>query len=130
MPGGIGSLDNVPWLTTLVPFGQSCSAEPVKAKIKYKICNKNPDDAIHIVSDTTSIVEYDGEIIEIEEPFDVIQPGQCKPVDIFRIWDLCDVDPDTEKRTFGMGVQLNARIIRNPDGDPRNQNENVFCSCK
>jgi len=129
LPGGIGSLDNVPWLTTLVPFGQSCSAASVNAKITYKICNRNLNDAIQIVSDTT-FIEYDGLRLEIEEPFDVIQPGQCKSFDQLRTWDPCDVNPDNKKRNANMGVQLNARVVNNPGGDGRNQNENVFCSCK
>jgi len=127
LPGDKGSLDNVPWLTTLVPFGESCSAELVNANITFKICNKNLKDPIHIISNTT-FIDYNGlQVRAIEAP--TIGPGDCKRVEELPTWDPCDVKASDDRSIFYMGVQLNARVVNDP-GDRYNQKENVFCSCK
>ena len=129
MPGDKCSLDNVPWLTTLVPFGESCSAELVNANIMFKICNKNLKDPIHIISNTT-FIDYNGlQVREIEALQAPIGPGDCKRVEELPTWDPCDVNADTERSIFPMGLQLNARVINDPE-DPLNEEKNVFCSCK
>jgi len=112
------------WHTKDIDWDGTCSAETVKARITYKICNLNRFDDI----EPTSVVEYDGELRELEQS-DILLAGQCESFDIELDWELCDVNLATGTKVHTMGIQLNARIV-NDMHEPLINKENGDCSCK
>ena len=107
--------NRVPWLEI-----DAANCRNIPINIEFKMCNRNQNERIQIIPETTRFM-FMGEELEADEKKQWIEPMSCRTKFIDRIVDTCRTPKQRP-----MSVLLNARIIR----DENVQVDNSHCFCK
>jgi hypothetical protein len=108
----------VPWLEI-----DAANCQTIPISIEFQMCNKNENDRIQIIPETTRFM-FMGEELVVDDKKQWIEPNSCRSKFIDRTVDTCRTPKQRP-----MSVLLNARMIRD-DTDPTNQGDNAYCFCK
>jgi len=94
--------------------GPKCDERIVKARIEFKLCNRNEDLFIALNPDQSYITFRD---LKLDFDKSDIAPNTCRTLKVEKSWDLCDVSENKGRKRRPFDVQLDGRVPTIPEGN-------------